>query len=122
MSNTIQGQSLFPHQADFVKLYDKHKKGCFLVCKSCRQVGKSFLITQLALRECINNKNFKTIIVTPTFGIGEIIFSISLNCFLACPKVGVTIITLKFLLFIHSLSANCVIKKDLPDLSARFTH
>lgn len=68
MSNTIQGQSLYPHQADFVKLYDKHKKGCFLVCKSCRQVGKSFLITQLALRECINNKSFKVIIVTPTFG------------------------------------------------------
>lgn len=30
--------------------------------------GKTFLITQLALRECINNKNFKVIIVTPTFG------------------------------------------------------
>lgn len=43
MSNIIQGQSLFPHQADFVKLYDKHPKGSFLVCKSCRQVRQVFL-------------------------------------------------------------------------------
>lgn len=43
MSNTIVGTKLFPHQADFVKLYDKHPKGSFLVCKSCRQVRQVFL-------------------------------------------------------------------------------
>ena len=41
--NKILGANLYPHQADFIKLYDLHKKGCFLVCKSCRQVRQVFL-------------------------------------------------------------------------------
>ena len=40
--NKILGAKLYPHQADFIKLYDLHKKGSFLVCKSCRQVRQIF--------------------------------------------------------------------------------
>ena len=48
--NKILGAKLYAHQADFIKLYDLHKKGSFLVCKSCRQVRQVFLNNAVSIK------------------------------------------------------------------------
>lgn len=65
----IIGESLFPWQLDFFKLYDSHPKNSIITIKSPRQRAKTHTLTNLVMRQCINNKKYTSIIICPTFQI-----------------------------------------------------
>lgn len=65
----IKTKPLFDWQKDTIKLYDKHRENSVIVILSQRQVGKSYCLRILALKECINSYNRNVIIICPTYNI-----------------------------------------------------
>lgn len=65
----IKTKPLFKWQIDTINLYDKHRQDSVIVIKSQRQVGKSYCLKILALKECINSYNRNVIIICPTYNI-----------------------------------------------------
>lgn len=71
----IKTSPLHQWQRDLIKLYDENKKNSIITVLSQRQVGKSYALMILALRECINNPYFTTIILTPSYTLGRKFFN-----------------------------------------------
>lgn len=69
MKSKIFGESLFPWQIDFFKLFDSNPKNAIITIKSPRQRAKTHTLTNLVLRETINKKKFTAIIICPTYQI-----------------------------------------------------
>lgn len=71
----IKTSPLYQWQRDLIKLYDENKKNSIITVLAQRQVGKSYALMILALRECINNPYFTTIILTPSYTLGRKFFN-----------------------------------------------
>ena len=71
----IKTSPLHEWQRDLIKLYDENKKNSIITVLAQRQVGKSYALMILALRECINNPYFTTIILTPSYTLGRKFFN-----------------------------------------------
>lgn len=71
----IKTSPLHQWQRDLIKLYDENKKNSIITVLAQRQVGKSYALMILALRECINNPYFTTIILTPSYTLGRKFFN-----------------------------------------------
>lgn len=65
--NQINSVPLFQHQQAVINTYLKHRYGSIITVCSPRQCGKSFTIITLLLMECINQKNFKAVVLTPSY-------------------------------------------------------
>jgi hypothetical protein len=65
--NTIETPELFPHQKDFIKLFDTCEPDSIITVKAKRQVGKTAVAELLALRQCVNFSNQIVIILEPTY-------------------------------------------------------
>lgn len=65
--NQINSVPLFQHQQAVINTYLKHRYGSIITICSPRQCGKSFTIITLLLMECINHKNFKAVVLTPSY-------------------------------------------------------
>lgn len=91
MNNKIVGANLYPHQQALINLYDKHPKGSIICIKSCRQSGKSFTINQLILKECINNKKFRVVVICPSYQLCKQLFGEVESMIVDIPKLTTSI-------------------------------
>ena len=71
---TIKCPTLHPWQQTVIKAYNRFHKKTFISVLSPRQCGKSFTIKIMAMMTSINYKNYKVIIVSPTFALAKKMF------------------------------------------------
>lgn len=70
----IEGPHLKSWQQDAYRWYKNNQTGGVLVVKSCRQVGKSFLLSILALKTSLEYKNSSTYFISPTLNQSREVF------------------------------------------------
>lgn len=71
---TIKCPTLHPWQLTTIKAYNRFHKNTFITVLSPRQSGKSYTIKVMAMMASINYKNYKVIIVSPTFALAKKMF------------------------------------------------
>ncbi len=66
-SKKIVGQDLYRWQRDVVDLYLQHPKNSIITVNSPRQRGKSLMVENIAIMECVNHSNWSVYIIMPTY-------------------------------------------------------
>lgn len=89
--NQINAMPLYPHQMAVIDMYKKHQRGSIITICSPRQCGKSFTIITLLLMECINNRNYKAVVLTPSYQLARKQFDDLQKLILPIPNLTVSI-------------------------------
>lgn len=65
----IKAPPLHVWQKQVIQVFDEHPNNSIITIKSPRQRGKTHTLLILSMRQCINNEDFTTIIICPTYSI-----------------------------------------------------